>query len=62
MRSRVARFAGRFSSLLFFTTDNAEEKIKSIQSIENLRAITRKVHKTGSLEEFMGLVNKAVEN
>ncbi|MFP4479986.1 MAG: Rpn family recombination-promoting nuclease/putative transposase [Desulfohalobiaceae bacterium] len=38
------------------------EKIKSIQSLENLRALTRKVIKTQSLEEFTELVNRAAEN
>ncbi len=38
------------------------EKIKSIQSLENLRALTRKVIKTQSLEEFTDLVNQAAEN
>jgi CTP-dependent riboflavin kinase len=42
--------------------DSLQVKIKSIQSIENLRAITRKVYKTGSLEEFTELVNRAVQN
>jgi CTP-dependent riboflavin kinase len=42
--------------------NSLQAKIKSIQSIENLRALNRKVHKTGSLEEFTELVNKAVEN
>jgi predicted transposase/invertase (TIGR01784 family) len=42
--------------------NSLQAKIKSIQSIENLRAITRKVHKTSSLEEFTELVNRAVEN
>lgn len=36
-------------------------KIKSIQSIENLRALTRKIVRTSSLEEFSGMVNKATE-
>ncbi len=35
------------------------EKIKSIQSLENLRALTRKVIKSQSLEEFTELVNRA---
>ncbi|MCF8107769.1 MAG: hypothetical protein K9J81_02130 [Desulfohalobiaceae bacterium] len=43
-------------------SNSLQAKIKSIQSIENLRAITRKVYKTGSLEEFTELVNRAVEN
>ncbi len=38
------------------------EKIKSIQSLENLRALHRKVIKTQSLEEFTELVNRAAEN
>jgi len=39
-----------------------QEKIKSIQSIENLRTLTRKVYKTESLEEFTELVNRAADN
>ena len=38
------------------------EKIKSIQSLENLRALHRKVIKTQSLEEFTELVNRAAQN
>ncbi len=38
------------------------EKIKSIQSMENLRALHRKVIRTQSLEEFTELVNRAAEN
>ena len=38
------------------------EKIKSIQSLENLRALSRKVIRTQSLEEFTELVNRAAEN
>jgi len=37
------------------------EKIKSIQSLENLRALTRKAIKTESLDEFTELVNRAAE-
>ncbi len=37
-------------------------KIKSIQSIENLRALTRKVLRTDNLEEFTELVNRATDN
>ncbi len=37
------------------------EKLKSIQTLENLRALTRKVIKTQSLEEFTELVNRAVQ-
>ncbi len=37
------------------------EKIKSIQSLENLRALHRKVIKTQSLEEFTELVNRAAQ-
>ena len=37
------------------------EKIKSIQSLENLRALNRKVIKTKSLEEFTEHVNRAVQ-
>jgi len=37
------------------------EKIKSIQSLENLRALTRKVIKTQSLDEFTDLVNQAAQ-
>ena len=43
-------------------SNSLQAKIKSIQSIENLRALNRKVHKTSSLEEFTELVNRAVEN
>jgi hypothetical protein len=39
-----------------------QDKIKSIQSIENLRTLTRKVYKTQSLEEFTELVNRAAQN
>lgn len=39
-----------------------QAKIKSIQSIENLRTLTRKIHKTNSFEEFTELVNRAAEN
>ena len=38
------------------------EKIKSIQSLENLRALNRKVIRTQSLEEFTELVNRAAQN
>ncbi len=37
------------------------EKIKSIQSLENLRALHRRVIKTQSLEEFSELVNQAAQ-
>jgi len=37
------------------------EKIKSIQSLENLRALTRKVIKTQSLDEFTDIVNQAAQ-
>ncbi len=37
-------------------------KIKSIKSMENLRTLTRKIIKTGSLEEFTELVNRATDN
>lgn len=43
-------------------SNSLQAKIKSIQSIENLRALTIKAYKTGSLEEFTELVNRAVEN
>jgi len=39
-----------------------QENIKSLQSIENLRTLTRKVYKTQSLQEFTELVNRAAEN
>ena len=42
--------------------NSLQSKIKSIQSIENLRALTMKAYKTSSLEEFIELVNRAVEN
>ena len=38
------------------------EKIKSIQSLESLRALNRKVIRTQSLEEFTELVNRAAQN
>ncbi len=37
-------------------------KIKSIQSMENLRALTRKIIRTESLDEFTELVNRAAHN
>ena len=37
------------------------EKIKSIKSMENLRALNRKVIRTQSLEEFTELVNRAAQ-
>ncbi len=37
-------------------------KIKSIQSIENLRALTRKVLRTDNLDNFTELVNRATDN
>jgi|GEM_PF-3440047 len=37
------------------------EKIKSIQSLENLRALHRKVIRTQSLEEFTEFVNRAAQ-
>lgn len=37
-------------------------KIKSIQSIENLRALTRKIIRTESLDEFTESVNRAAHN
>ncbi len=36
-------------------------KIKSIQSIENLRALTRKIIRTESLDEFTEMVNRAAQ-
>ncbi|MFO7876111.1 MAG: Rpn family recombination-promoting nuclease/putative transposase [Desulfovermiculus sp.] len=39
-----------------------QTKIKSIQSIENLRTLTRKIHRTNSFEEFTELVNRATQN
>ncbi|KXB09032.1 hypothetical protein AKJ60_01130 [candidate division MSBL1 archaeon SCGC-AAA385M11] len=39
-----------------------QAKIKSIQSIENLRTLTRKIHRTQSLDEFTELVNRAAES
>lgn len=39
-----------------------QDKISSIQSIENLRTLTRKVYKTQSLDEFTELVNRAAED
>ena len=42
--------------------DSLHEKIKSIKSLENLRALNRKVIRTQSLEEFTELVNRAAQN
>jgi len=39
-----------------------QDRIKSLQSIENLRTLTRKVYKIQSLPEFTELVNRAAEN
>ncbi|EFI32765.1 putative transposase YhgA family protein [Desulfonatronospira thiodismutans ASO3-1] len=39
-----------------------QDKIKSIDSIDNLRTLTRKVYKTQSLEEFTELVNRATQH
>jgi hypothetical protein len=39
-----------------------QDTIKSIQSIDNLRALMRKVHRTNSLDEFTDLVNRAAES
>ncbi|MFP4237499.1 MAG: transposase, partial [Desulfonatronovibrio sp.] len=36
-------------------------KIKSIQSLENLRALTRKIIRTESLDEFTEMVNRAAQ-
>ena len=36
--------------------------IRSIQSIDNLRALLRKIHRTQSLDEFTELVNRAAED
>ena len=41
--------------------NSLQDKIKSIDSIDNLRTLTRKVYKTQSLEEFTELVNRAAE-
>ena len=38
-----------------------QDKIKSIDSIDNLRTLTRKVYRTQSLEEFTELVNRAAQ-
>ena len=38
-----------------------QDKIKSIESIDSLRTLTRKVYRTQSLEEFAELVNRAVQ-
>ncbi|RQD64519.1 MAG: hypothetical protein D5R98_05020 [Desulfonatronovibrio sp. MSAO_Bac4] len=43
-------------------TGSLHEKVKSIQSLENLRALNRKVIRTQSLEEFTELVNRAAQN
>ncbi|WP_083803981.1 Rpn family recombination-promoting nuclease/putative transposase [Desulfonatronospira thiodismutans] len=42
--------------------NSLQDKIKSIESIDNLRTLTRKVYKTQSLEEFTELVNRAAHN
>ena len=41
--------------------NSLQDKIKSIESIDNLRTLTRKVYKTQSLEEFTELVNRAAQ-
>ena len=41
--------------------DMLHEKIKSIQTLENLRALNRKVLRTQSLEEFSELVSRAAQ-
>ena len=38
------------------------EKIRSISTLDSLRALTRKVIKTESLEEFTELVNRVTDN
>ncbi|MFW5730091.1 MAG: Rpn family recombination-promoting nuclease/putative transposase [Desulfonatronovibrionaceae bacterium] len=42
--------------------DMLSVKIKSIQSMENLRALARKIIRTESLDEFTELVNRAANN
>ncbi|EFI33173.1 conserved hypothetical protein [Desulfonatronospira thiodismutans ASO3-1] len=42
--------------------NSLQDKIKAIDSIDNLRTLTRKVYKTQSLEEFTELVNRAAQN
>ncbi|EFI32750.1 putative transposase YhgA family protein [Desulfonatronospira thiodismutans ASO3-1] len=42
--------------------NSLQNKIKSINSIDNLRTLTRKVYKTQSLDEFTELVNRAAQN
>ncbi|MDZ7759599.1 MAG: Rpn family recombination-promoting nuclease/putative transposase [Desulfovermiculus sp.] len=39
-----------------------QEKIKSIQSIDSLRTLTRKVYRIQSLDEFTDLVNRAAQH
>ena len=39
-----------------------QEEIRSIQSIDNLRALIRKVHRIDSLDEFTSLVSRAAES
>ena len=41
--------------------NSLQDKIKSIESIDNLRTLTRKVYRTQSLDEFTELVNQAVQ-
>ncbi|WP_045214048.1 Rpn family recombination-promoting nuclease/putative transposase [Desulfonatronovibrio magnus] len=41
--------------------NSLQDKIKSIDSIDSLRTITRKFYKTQSMEEFSELVNRALQ-
>ena len=41
--------------------NSLQDKIKSIDSIDSLRTLTRKVYRTQSLDEFTELVNQAVQ-
>jgi len=57
-RETLIDVAGDFHGPL---PNSLQDKIKSIDSIDNLRTLTRKVYKTQSLEEFAELVNRAVQ-
>ena len=50
------------ADLYFPLPEMLSVKIRSIQSIYNLRFLTRKIVRTESLDEFTEMVNRAVEN
>ncbi|WP_040419549.1 hypothetical protein, partial [Desulfonatronospira thiodismutans] len=58
-RENLIDVAGDFHGPL---PNSLQDKIKSINSIDNLRTLTRKVYRTQSLEEFTELVNRAAQN